>query len=148
MKHFILFAAMALTISVTGCKGKKTPDPIVPAKTKTELLTQSSWKLTAVTVNPTYNGFTEYSQMATCDTDNIYIFNTGGVLTLDEGASKCNPGDPQTGTDIWVFKTNETIITIGSLDHTILELTETILKESYVSNSGGVNYTVTETYSH
>ena len=145
------------TTLFNGCKKEdKAPEVVTPAPTKTELLTGKNWRMTALTVNPGIDVsgtiITDwYSQLQSCEQDDLVKFNTNGSYTDDEGVTKCNSSDPQTSTGTWVFNTNQTIITQDGTDsYTITELTSTTLKMSIVINedngSGPLNYTYAATF--
>ncbi len=126
------------------------------AKTKTELITSGAWKRTALTSNPAYdwnaNGVFDtniLNTMFSCEKDNFDTYKTNGIMETNEGASKCNPSDPQTWTATWTWTNNETKIIFDNYDEYILdELTATTLKlrQTFVEN--GVTYTHYETYGH
>jgi len=144
MKNLILLLLVALVFTFNSCKKDK--DEVVTPKTKTQLLCGKNWKITAATVDPAidWNGSGAvsanlYNQLQTCEKDGINVYNSNGTYTSDEGASKCDVSDPQTVTGTWVFNTNETIITLITLNETTL-----VLSYSEVINS--VNYTVTATF--
>ncbi|MBL0130356.1 MAG: lipocalin family protein [Chitinophagaceae bacterium] len=110
-----------------SCSNKDTtPAP----KTKTQLLTQSTWKFKGATV-----GGADFSgSLQACQKDNLLTFVSTGTGTLDEGTAKCTVTDPQTNPFTWNFATNETILHIstilftgGNSDFTIVSLTETSL---------------------
>ena len=111
----------------TGCD-KDDPEPA--PKTKTQLLTQSTWRFSAITW-----GGTDYSsQLPTCYKDNTLKFEANGTGVADEGATKCNAGDPQTNAYTWSFASGETQLTAshpllpgGSNTFTINTLSETQL---------------------
>ena len=152
MKRFLLYFLVAsLGIASTSCK-KNTPAP-----TKTELLTNKNWVLTAQTVSPGYdtgNGtiITDfYSQRPDCDKDNFIRFETPNVYKDDQGAIKCTSTSPQTTTGTWVFNADQTIITFtpqgGSPQSAnLLELTDTSLKATSSLVSNNVTYTITSTF--
>ena len=153
---YLLIAAMA-TLTVSCKKDSETPKP---APTKTELLTGKDWVISAATISPGLpnpNGGSPitdiYAQFAACDKDDFIRFDTPGAFKEDEGANKCSSSSTQTRTGTWVFGSNETVITIagnnlsnsGSL--TVADLSATTLKATQTEAFGGVNYTVTVTYS-
>jgi len=99
-------------------------------KTRTELLTQNTWKFSSATVN----GMDASSNLQACQKDNVYTFISAGTGNEDEGPSKCNSGDPQTIPFTWNFTTNETVLHVStsffsgaSNDFTIMTLSETQL---------------------
>jgi hypothetical protein len=130
-KQFSIFilAAMASLFFSVSCSNKDTNPPA--PKTKTELLTQASWKFKSITAN----GADASSYIQACQRDNILIFSaTGGNGTVDEGPAKCNTGDPQTNPFTWSFASGETVINIstplftnGGTSLTLISLTETEL---------------------
>jgi hypothetical protein len=165
----ITMSLMVLGMAFAGCSDKKddpqpTPAP-TPTPTATEYLTAHSWKMTALTSSvvidwgtywygspngaPTTDG---YSQTPACEKDDTYrFFTNSGVnsVTYDEGGSKCDPADPQSGSaGTWMLSASNTILTFGAEDWTIDALGENTLKmhKDYNNGSGGI-YTVTYTFS-
>ena len=131
MKKLILktiATIILLSLLFTACKKSS------HVKTSTELLTQSTWKFNKATVN----GVDVSSQIQACQKDNIIVFVAAGTGTVDEGASTCNSGDPQTIAFTWSFTMNETILHIStalfagaSNDFTIMTLSATQLVVSF-----------------
>ena len=118
-------------------------------KTKTELLTASKWKMTAATVSPAMMGITDFFPlMEACDKDNTIKFNTDKTVVSDEGATKCDAGNPQQETDTWAFSSDESKLISKGEEMTIKNLTESELKLTMTQVDGGVTYTVTMTYKH
>lgn len=98
---------------------------------KTEILTNGSWKITAIMVDEDGNGSyetDEYAIMPSCVKDNYLVFKTGGDLELNEGVSKCDVNDPQTQTTDWSLSQNETRITIDSDEYIIDVLNSSTLR--------------------
>lgn len=126
-KYFFSFAAsLFLTAIILPSCQKDTETP----KTKTELISQGSWKFKSATV-----GGSAYSIPA-CQQDNIYTFSAAGSGSMDEGALKCDAADPSTVPFTWTFKTNETTIffsvaLFGTDTLTLVSLTATELVVSY-----------------
>ncbi len=153
-----LCSVLALSLTFTSCKKDKKDDPAPVAKTKTELISGKSWKLTAGTIDPAvdFSGTgtpttDAYSQVENCRKDDLLRFDTPNVYTQDEGGTKCTASDLQTETGTWAFSMGETKITTstasgGSDTYNLVELTETTLKTSEVINIASVNYTVTSIY--
>ena len=121
----LAFLSLFLVL-MTGCD--KDDDPPPPTtKTKTELITQSSWKFEKITAsgldvtdNPAFS----------CVKDNSVSFATNMTGNITEGTTICSP--TTAGAFTWQFKTNETIlyisttlITNGNNDFKIESLTET-----------------------
>lgn len=123
------FLALSVTILLlapifTNCKKSST----TPGKTKTEMISQSSWKFD----NAKVGGSDVSALLQTCQKDNILVFVSTGTGTVDEGTTKCNSGDQQTTPFTWNFQSNETILHVstifftgGSSDFTIVSLSET-----------------------
>lgn len=148
----------AITILLSGLMG------LIGCKkdSKTDLLTDHSWKITASTVTPgiedpfTGNLVTNLYDWAfispDCVKDDFYTFKTDGNMILDEGATKCDATDPQTTTSTWAFNNSETIITVtdsdgDATDVTLTELTEDKMVITYTEAIDNVVYTFTQTYS-
>ncbi len=167
MEKTLKFAIAGLMLVALGCKKEEaapaatttTTTTTTPTKTKTDYLTESSWKLKALTVSPAINisgtAITDwYSQLDACDKDDTEKYNTNGSFSLDEGASKCDPNDPQTTTGTWVFNPDQTIMTVTyknvTTSYNISELNATTMKGTYTvkenNGSGELNYTYTFTY--
>ncbi len=148
-KHlFTLMAAILLSASfLTGCK----EDPPPPAKTKSELITQGSWKFSSATVG----GSDVSAFIQACQKDNILVFVAAGTGTLDEGPLKCNAGDPQTTPFTWNFQTNETqlfistpLFTGGSSTFTLVSISETQLVVSQNITVSGSTQNAVVTFVH
>jgi hypothetical protein len=124
-KHLLPIALLSSLIVLLIASCSKDPDPT--PKTKTQLLTQSTWKFKSATVN----GADASSQLQACQKDNIYTFVAAGTGTVDEGPTKCNSGDPQTVPFTWNFASSETVLHVStslfsgsSNDFTLVSLTE------------------------
>ncbi len=124
----LIFSTLLLSILVSCGKDNDTPE-----KTKTDLLCQANWKFSAATVG----GSDVSSQIQACYKDNIIKFNTTGTGTVDEGASICTVGNPQTYNLTWNFLSGETQIKItppllpgGSDTYTVVSISETQLVAS------------------
>lgn len=97
----------SLVLVAFSCK--KSND--TPAQSKTELLTQSAWKINDYGIDANNNGTLEANESAIqdCEKDNTFSFKTDGTGTLDEGQNICS-GENQTTSYNWSFKSNETIL--------------------------------------
>lgn len=150
-KHFTYLIAIYTLIMVAMPACDKDDDDPQP-KTKTELITAGSWKFSSATVA----GFGDVSAfLQGCQKDNTALFVTGGTGTIDEGASKCNAGDPQTSSFTWNFLDSETklfisavLFTGGSTTSTINTLSETQLVVSQEIIIGGVPREAVVTFIH
>jgi hypothetical protein len=159
MKKIALMIAALSFLTVSSCKKEDEKKTTTPAKSKTELLTAKAWKTTAMTINPGIaiipGGpvITDlFAFFDPCEKDDTEKFNTGGTGVSDEGATKCDPTDPQTSNFTWSFSNNETkIVWDGELSD-IMQLDETSAKFSqqfdgtdFPGGTAGTKYTLTIT---
>ncbi len=139
MKRIIL-AVLLSSLFFSACK-KKEKEP-----TKTELLQNGKWKLTAAN----FSGFYDlYADFKDCQKDNMYLFNTNKTITVDEGASKCKDTAKQTYTDgTWNLVSNDTKITLdgssitagfGALTADLVVLNATTLQISKDTAFSGIS---------
>lgn len=126
-----------LLIVAASCSKSESAAPVTP-KTKTEIITQSSWKVQAVGIDANKDGVAETDVtglVQACKLDNSYQFKTDGTGSMDEATAKCNAADPQTQSFTWIFKSTETILSgtfsFTNGDATILSLTDTNLVVAY-----------------
>ncbi len=101
-------------------------------KTKTELLTAQSWKATHIYIEnvDVIGDFDE------CDADDLTTYFEDGNYQVDEGATKCDPENPQIVEEgTWSFNADETELTTVSdgltMVYTIITLNESTLEVSY-----------------
>lgn len=141
---FPIASALLLSLSLLSCSKKGSSGP-----TKTELLTSSTWKFDRVGLDLDKNGSIDADlppgYVLACDTDNSITFKSDFTGTGDEGATKCDPADPQTEAFTWSFQSNETVINFPSVliagisgDVRIKQLTATdldLLKDVVVSGT-------------
>jgi hypothetical protein len=141
-RSLIIFLLPALLFSFSACHKSHDPAP----KTKTELMSQSSWKFS----NATVNGVSVSSSLQQCQKDNILTFSSNLTGVLDEGPTKCNSGDPQTQNFSWNFASNESMLHIstvlfagGGQDFNIVNLTESqLVLSQMISGQTAVVYFV------
>lgn len=155
MKKLVLFF-LTILFSVS-CKKEDS----VSVPSKTELLTKAKWKWTAGTVSPAYDFFGDgkpiagdyYSKMPKCYQDDIRTFEASGKYLVDEGASKCDPNDPQIYTEgTWKWEANETILSFATNDRgsyiwKVTELTDTKMSVTEEGVENGKTYTFQYTFS-
>lgn len=108
MQKMALCSGIVLLLTsafITACK-KDSDNNTNTAKTKTELITSSTWKFDNAKLGTTdISGFFD-----DCEKDNTVTFASNGTGTIDEGATKCDDSDPQTTPFNWSFESNETSI--------------------------------------
>jgi len=145
MMKILLFSCCAALVLFSCKKDEK-------SKTKTELLSNGSWHVTAYTVDPPIDwdgdGTDEsnvYPVIEQCIKDDHTTFFANGTGELDEGPTKCDPNDPQTIPLSWEFDQSESQLTVESIQYQIESLTESqmVLKEIEVISSVTVTHTVT-----
>jgi len=129
-KRLILSTSIFVFFLVLNSSCSKNDDPPPAVKTKTDLITKTTWKFNDAKVS----GVSVAAFLQLCQKDNILTFLTAGTGTADEGATKCNAADPQTSPFTWSFQTSETVLFVstpffagGSSTFTIVSLTETEL---------------------
>ena len=113
MKLFKYSLIALISISLFSCeKDDDTTEPTTPiAQTNTEKLCGKNFITSDYTL--IRNGVTiitglDTNSIPACEQDDIQRFETGGSLAFDEGATKCDPTDPQTEAGNWVFYDSET----------------------------------------
>jgi len=157
MKTKIQLAAVILVItgatSILSCN--KDDGNNNTTKTKKELLTTGTWKYTASIISPAYDYYGDgvmatdlFAILKQCEKDDFEIYKTDGTWEYNEGPTKCDPSYPQAFSEPWSFTANETNMFVGTVEHTILELTATTLKLRYSFEDSGITYTEEDTYSH
>jgi len=155
-KSLILFLLLASSLFISSCKDD---EPAQTPKTRTQLLSASPWKLSAAAINPGLNiGGTIitdfYSQIDACKKDDLVKYESNKTGVYDDGATKCEASDPQSIPFIWTFDLSETKITENGESFDILQLNEITYKSSIVydgseiGGTSGINYTLTQTFTH
>ena len=133
MKPYYFLMLLGFAVTASNCKKDKTTP-----KTKTELVSSSSWKYESAGIDADNNGTGETPMppgiLLNCQTDNVLVFMPNGTGTVDEGSTKCNAGDPQIIPFTWSFTNSETVINFSAVvfagvggDFKIITLTETQL---------------------
>src|SRR5689334_11901361 len=102
MKIFSSLSLLALlTIAFFSCK-KDDSDNTGGGKTNTDYLTSSVWLYESSGVDVNKDGSVDQTLeqlgVPACSLDNTLKFDTNGSATADEGATKCDPSDPQSTT--------------------------------------------------
>lgn len=117
MKALTFLAFLSSVLLLGSCQKEGSSSASTP-KTKSELITNSSWKYNDAKIDSDNNGTGDTPLPAgivtACQTDNIIVFTANGYGTVDEGPTKCDPADPQTIPFTWNFVSNETVINFSS----------------------------------
>lgn len=97
--------AIVLTASLVACSKDSGSQK---GQTKTDLITASAWKIDQIGVDADKNGSIDFPQtLQACELDNTFTFKNDGTGIFDEGATKCNDTDPQSGNYTWTFINSE-----------------------------------------
>jgi hypothetical protein len=158
MASFTKKAALVI-LSVAVIAGCKKDDNKDNGNSKTQMIASGSWKMTSDYIDPAEDvngdGVPEHEILPfleTCEKDNLFSFTTDGTFTADEGASKCDPSDPQTQSTKWKFINNESLLVVGEANSadtvSIVELSAATLKLRSSLTLLGVTYSETVTYGH
>lgn len=158
MKKLIYCLAFCIVITAcsngdNGYSSNNTPEPTIPA-TKTELITAKPWKYVAWTVNPPVKDddgnlvSDVHNNKPACDQDDLLIFNANGNVVFDQGPTKCDDSTPQSSTNGWAFKANETKMDMANRLYTIETLTDSELKIVFEDIIGSTIHIHTVTFNH
>ncbi|MEO7924047.1 MAG: hypothetical protein ABIR30_10230 [Chitinophagaceae bacterium] len=143
-----LLVAASLFI-FSACDKNNDPAP----KTKTQLVSQSSWKFKSATANGT-DISNQDPPFSACRKDNILTFTAAGSGTVAEGTLVCSP--PENTAFTWNFATGETIIHVSTPlypgtgnDFTLVSVSETemVLQIGYSPTVGPI-ILITITFQH
>ena len=150
-KRLISLASLLLLIAILHIHCSKDDNPPAAAKTKTELISKSTWKFSDAKVG----GTSVSAFLQTCQKDNILTFLSAGTGTADEGPTKCSASDAQTTPFTWSFQNNETVLFVstpffagGSSSFTLVSLTETELVVSQNITVSGSTQNAVITFIH
>jgi hypothetical protein len=111
MKSLSVLAMLCLAgcLTLSGCS--KDDDDSNQGETKTQTLTKSTWlfqKAEAAIAGDVS------SEIKACIKDNTLTFvstaTDAGTGTVDEGATSCNAGDPQSSSFTWTLESNGTVL--------------------------------------
>ena len=98
-------------------------------KTRKEILTSKSWKLTVYRVAGTDQPIPD------CVKDNYYEFNSNGTYQYFKGINLCVAGET-TETGSWSMSADEKTFTLDAENYTIEEMSETIAIISQLDGLG------------
>ncbi len=149
-----LLHVMALLSFLFFAACSKSDEKSNTAKTKTELITTSTWKYSTAGIDQNGDGTKDFDLPAgileDCDTDNILTFKSDSTGIVDEGPTKCDAANPQSTAFTWSFKNNETEINFSTAifpgiggDAKIIELTDLKLTLSQQVTIPGIPLPVT-----
>lgn len=147
-KHINWLTAILISIAFISCGKDKDEEP---AKTKTELITQSGWKFDKATAG-VYGDVSAY--INACYKDNTFVFVANGTGTVDEATVVCSPSTA--GAFTWSFQNNESLLNVSasllptgsntfnliSLNETNMVLTQNVTLPPPVSTTVLVEFTL------
>lgn len=127
----VILAIFALSLGACSKNSDK--------KSTLELLTQSTWKYQILGLDADKNGEVdaEDPSFEACSKDDTYLFKTDNTGVFDEGATKCDPTDPQTGSFAWQLLNGDKQLVFDGETYTILSINDNNLKIYYEFTLGG-----------
>jgi hypothetical protein len=140
------------TVALGACKKDSENTPTL---SKTELLTNHSWKQSSIVVTVAITGQAAYplDLLDECNKDDSYKFNTNLGLVVDAGTDKCDSSDPQKETGSWALSNGDRNLTIklpGQVfpfnELNINELSAKTLRVSGSQSVNGSSYTIDATF--
>lgn len=154
MRLGLLFFSISVLFLSACSKDDNTSDDNTPQTTKKELLTTKPWKYAAWTVRPPVqdgNGnyiSDVYAYKPACEKDDEFVFNANGNVNFNQGATKCDPNQPQTTYGSWAFKNDETELVIGGRVHKINTLNSIEMKVTFEDVVGSTTHTHYVAFKH
>jgi hypothetical protein len=114
MKKVIFLSSVAMALFTIGCS--KDNDGKDGTSERMQLITSAAWKYDNAKIDYDKNGTPDMDLppglLEDCDKDNIITFKSDGTGTIDEGATKCDVGNPQSVNITWEFKDDAKVINI------------------------------------
>ena len=125
---------IAATALFTSCKKDVDAD-----LGRTEILTAGSWQVVQALGQINGDPWEDVTadNFEPCYIDNRYSFASSGIVTQDEGPTRCFPTDEQTQTKNWNFSNGQTRINFSNVLWDIEELTDSSFVISITESSGG-----------
>lgn len=111
-------------------------------KNKDSVTLVGKWKQVSGTYSPAFMGETDYfSAYSACEKDDIIEFKTNNTFEFTEGASKCDPADPQI-IDAGNYSVNAELTSLSIFGQTIkIAVTNTSLTVTNTFDINGITYT-------
>lgn len=133
MKKLLLLSTLFFLLSAPACN--KDDEDVAPTKTQ---LVSKTWKITELKVTIGTEVFDSLSVLPACALDNVVKILANGSYTYEEGATKCDPSDPQVVfSGNWSFQSNETKINLDGDIWDVVVLSPTLLKIRIVMPAEG-----------
>ncbi|WP_162428315.1 hypothetical protein [Pontibacter pudoricolor] len=88
-----------------------------------DILLSATWKPGMQDKNPATNppGKVRYFAVLTCQQDDIYHFDAKGTLTINQGTTKCNAGEPTIATLPYTYNRTTKELIIDGMKYTVAE---------------------------
>ncbi len=136
MKKMIRLSFIAIAAMLLFASCSKTD-----SKTRTTLITTGNWKIVSDMSRTGSGAWQEdIGSYGACELDGYFVFKTDNTFESNEGATKCDPLDPQIETGIWAFTDNETKLNFNGTAATLDELTSTTLSFTISTSFNGISY--------
>lgn len=151
MKTIKFFAVVlaAITMSFSACK-KDEATTETPKISGASLLTGKDWRITALTITSPGGTIDVFSTLAACEKDDLLEYLANGTIVSKEGATKCDPADPDTEPGgFWALIDNDTKLRIIDGDTNIIdiiELSANTMRGKTVVNDNGSIFTTNFTF--
>jgi hypothetical protein len=115
-----------------------------------ELLTHSPWKYEKAGFDSDADGVFDAldPRIAGCERDNTVVFKTDGTGSLDEGAIKCKPSDPDSLPFTWAFQDDDSTIYFQDQYYKVQELNNTHFEIYADQTLGGIKTRYTIIFKH
>lgn len=135
LSRWIIFAPLSVGLSLTGCNKNHSSGRNI------DMLTQTTWKYEKAGFDSDNDGIFDAldPRIAGCERDNTIVFREDGTGSLQEGAIKCKPSDPDSLPFVWSLQDNDSTIYFQDQYYKIRELTDSRLEIYADQNLGGVN---------
>ncbi len=143
IKYFA-FALLSSSLLFSACSKDDSSTAATPSGAS--YLTGKDWRMIAATLTtagaPTVDMF---AAMQPCEKDDLIEFLSTGLVTMKEGATKCDPADPDTAPGgAWTLLNSDKQLRIIDGDTTLMDVVElnaSSLKVKVVEVDMGVTYT-------
>jgi hypothetical protein len=108
--------SFGLIAFVAGCSKSSSSSSAAKPDADSLLITSAAWKFNSSGYNLSGGGTITIvdTTVTACQKDNTYTFLADSAGTMDEGATKCNAGDPQTQPFNWYFMNKDAVLHITS----------------------------------
>jgi hypothetical protein len=114
-----------------------------------EMLMNKQWVVSAFTITTPLTIIDYYNTFQACQKDNFVEFRSGGVLYIDEGATKCNLSTPQNAQGTWALNGDILRVSgvaalgvpVNELDLTIEDISSTKITGEFTQTVSGFQVT-------